>query len=407
MAVRGDTGIYAYRTVSIIWFIGVAYVLLAEITEYFELGRVPVVFDYWALSGPLLALVLFGRNRKLVLAAVWAALIAGVTGALWDPRYLVFAMPIATGVVGFSTLFAMLVVGPERRRSWFLIMIGSLILIGQQIAGAFQQLTTVTEETFDNRAYLVDLSFGFNALALASRLNEMPMADALKAAYFEVIGLGYMALMLITGWMVMLQLKRQSPRWLVGFAVFVLSGTAAGLLYHVFPAAGPAATYGSLLGLPDPRGITPAVNYVNSDHVRNCMPSIHFAWALLVLINARGLPRVFQVSALLYVGLTFVATLVMGEHYLVDLVVAVPFAIGMQGLACALVYKQKPGASFCVGTLLTAFWFYALVEQVDWFLAIPGFTVGAACLTLLFSAIAFWIDERSAAKRLESSPQAP
>jgi hypothetical protein len=56
------------------------------------------------------------------------------------------------------------------------------------------------------------------------------------------------------------------------------------------------------------------------------MPSLHFAWPLLLWWSSRHLARVWRVSLLVFVLLTAFATVGLGEHYLFDLVVAFPFA---------------------------------------------------------------------------------
>jgi hypothetical protein len=64
---------------------------------------------------------------------------------------------------------------------------------------------------------------------------------------------------------------------------------------------------------------------------RNCMPSLHLAWAALLWLNARqGWLRRF---ALGFVFATAFATLATGEHYVLDLVAAIPFVLAVQLLS--------------------------------------------------------------------------
>jgi hypothetical protein len=63
---------------------------------------------------------------------------------------------------------------------------------------------------------------------------------------------------------------------------------------------------------------------------RNCMPSLHQSWTLLLLLLARGKARW---AALTWAALTAVATLSTGEHYTPDLAAAVPFAFAVDLLA--------------------------------------------------------------------------
>ena len=62
---------------------------------------------------------------------------------------------------------------------------------------------------------------------------------------------------------------------------------------------------------------------------RNCMPSMHVTWALLIFMNSRGKARLL---AGVFVALTAAATLATGEHYSPDLVAALPWAWAMNKL---------------------------------------------------------------------------
>jgi hypothetical protein len=59
---------------------------------------------------------------------------------------------------------------------------------------------------------------------------------------------------------------------------------------------------------------------------RNAMPSVHFAVTLIAAIASRGRARWLAVA---FVVLTAIATLGFGEHYVIDLAVAVPFALAI------------------------------------------------------------------------------
>ena len=117
---------------------------------------------------------------------------------------------------------------------------------------------------------------------------------------------------------------------------FVLAGAAGFLLYGVCPAVGP----GRLLGAGFPRGPVPTLSLSPLDGVRimaprNCMPSLHTGWALLLCWHTRRFGLAWRLAGAAWLGLTLVATLGLGEHYLVDLIVALPFAV----LVDALVHR--------------------------------------------------------------------
>jgi hypothetical protein len=83
-----------------------------------------------------------------------------------------------------------------------------------------------------------------------------------------------------------------------------LTSFCAPFLYLVFPAAGPAHLGDRLAP-------------------RNCMPSMHLAWALVL---AAYLPRRWRWAGALFALLTAAATLGTGEHYWIDLAAALAYA---------------------------------------------------------------------------------
>ncbi len=70
---------------------------------------------------------------------------------------------------------------------------------------------------------------------------------------------------------------------------------------------------------------------------RNCLPSLHLTWAILLWRAAK--PGWKSWAMALFAVLTAISTLTTGEHYLIDLIVALPFA-GCWSLAI----PRKPGA---------------------------------------------------------------
>ena len=63
------------------------------------------------------------------------------------------------------------------------------------------------------------------------------------------------------------------------------------------------------------------------------MPSMHFGWSLALWLNSLYLGnRWLRAAMALLVGANVLATLGLGEHYLIDLVVAVPCVMAVQAL---------------------------------------------------------------------------
>jgi hypothetical protein len=102
---------------------------------------------------------------------------------------------------------------------------------------------------------------------------------------------------------------------------FTVNLFAALLVYLIVPVAGPRYAFSSF------PAIEPAIipHWMYIDAPPNCIPSVHFSTALLIYLFARRSP-IGRMLSWLYLLLTFAATLGFGEHYLFDLIIAVPYA---------------------------------------------------------------------------------
>ncbi|MFD8233353.1 DUF5933 domain-containing protein [Streptomyces sp. NPDC059696] len=125
---------------------------------------------------------------------------------------------------------------------------------------------------------------------------------------------------------------------------FLVIGLLGPGIYMLFPVVGPVFAYGPgasgtggvqwaaanlwphtplPVGVPEPMtydGITP----------RNCMPSLHTAWAVAIFVHTRRAPRLLRFAGTFWLVFTLAATLGFGYHYGVDLVAGVVFALTIE-----------------------------------------------------------------------------
>lgn len=94
----------------------------------------------------------------------------------------------------------------------------------------------------------------------------------------------------------------------------ILAAIFAPIFYYLFPAVGPAHV--GQHGAP-----------------RNCIPSLHLTWALQLVLYSQSHLRY---AAIIFLVPVAAATLGMGEHYVVDLVVAVPYTLVIYWLEARL-----------------------------------------------------------------------
>jgi len=106
---------------------------------------------------------------------------------------------------------------------------------------------------------------------------------------------------------------------LTAFAANFLIGSC---MYLIVPACGPAFAFERDFPLGHPSVSTELMRVSESP---NAIPSLHVSAAILLVMFAGKRPALRFLAWLYLVG-TAAATLALGEHYLIDLVVAVPFA---------------------------------------------------------------------------------
>lgn len=255
-------------------------------------------------------------------------------------------------------------------------------LLYMEFAGTFLGLTVVFHPvTFDFRMFGLDGLFGFQAsVILAKFAKEHPLFESvLRFAYTYMYAVFVIALGLQVrqGW--------HNRGWHVAEVWFVLS--ACGLTaYHFFPVCGPVYAFGDRFpnSMPLLESITSDPTLVQPA-MRNGVPSLHFGWSLAAWLLALTMQsRLLKWGCgLLAVSMVF-ATLALGEHYLLDLVIAVPFVVGVMGLTVRGVPWSAPAR---LRLLMVAWgiyisWMVLLIWAYRLALGVEGLVLGLSVLTI-------------------------
>jgi hypothetical protein len=141
---------------------------------------------------------------------------------------------------------------------------------------------------------------------------------------------------------------------------FAVGGVCGFIFYQICPGLGPVYVFGSHFPAHLPGLGEFQLAMYHGAGARNAMPSMHMTWALLVWWSAWELTPLARFIATGFTTLTFLATLGFGEHYLVDLIVAVPFVLLIEAI-CALRSERKAALrAGAVGLGLTLSWLLLL-----------------------------------------------
>lgn len=124
---------------------------------------------------------------------------------------------------------------------------------------------------------------------------------------------------------------------------FIVIGLFGPAIYMIFPVVGPVYAFGSQGGQwavanlwPDvlPSVTVPQHLPFNDFTPRNCMPSLHTAWATAIFIHSRQAPRALRYAGTFWLVATLSATLGFGYHYGVDILAGVVFTLTIEAV-CA------------------------------------------------------------------------
>jgi hypothetical protein len=248
--------------------------------------------------------------------------------------------------IGSALLLAWQALRYRSQNAWAALQLGLLPVLFVILSWPYLEATPVLHvRTLDPILLSFDGSLGGQPSLWAARLCQT------AAWLMALCQLTYTTLPMWLAALSAMQYRKRGTSTLM--SAFVIAGLLGSALYYAFPAAGPRYLLGT--GFPftapelsaEPASIAPAF--------LNAMPSLHMAWVVLLWINARvyseRLGRVYAVFCVL----TAFATLGLGEHYLVDLVAAVPLAVLAQRLAEQR-YREK--STLLYGIFLAAWLLY-------------------------------------------------
>jgi hypothetical protein len=265
--------------------------------------------------------------------------------------------------------------GPLERRKTYAVFApaASLVLFVLSAQRALNLANLLYPKTFDLYLFVFDGSFGFQPSFL------MGQAMAASALLRIAALLAYVSLPFVMALIYALRLPKgtERPSWDM-ITLFLLAGLAGWALYNVVPATGPVYLFGAdfpwhSLPYAALRRLALERIPVSGDVPRNAIPSLHMAWVVLLFWNTKGFSRAVRIFMAVYVALTAVATLGIGEHYFVDLVAGLPFALFVQA---AVWPGDKPtlrvrASAVASGLGLTLAWLLLARFGVKWMLVSP------------------------------------
>ncbi len=233
--------------------------------------------------------------------------------------------------------------------------------------------------------------------ALYIRIDELfGVQPAAVVAYlfrdFPPLGLlcGAVYLMLPMAQATVAGLEARNPRGTPGLGIlpgFLATAVIGYALYAIMPAIGPLEYLGHafpMLHIGRDYLTKSSEIDTNQFDLRGAMPSLHITWATLLFLATRRMRQAVQVAAGAFLLLTFLATLGLGMHYLIDLIVAAPLIVLIRALIATDLPWRTPErlTAIASGAVLIAMWVAISRAEID-VEAARAFVYAAIAATLL------------------------
>lgn len=291
-------------------------------------------FVGYGIGGACLLLLAARPNwRQVVIVLLAAAMIAFfVVRRIENAATLVIQLTGSLGLGSLLFLGCKAVWEPRQARSQtFRILLPSCVLTFMVFGSVYSlnMASYLHAKTLDLYTFVLDGSFGFQPSFACGRVL------AANSWLIPPVRLTYEGIVLVmAAFYAAFMARREKPIWELIELLFA-AAMVGYLFFSVFPVCGPRYGFpASFPGADVPYSILAGLKLqrIPVDWLipRNGVPSLHFTWALLIWWNTRTLPRWGRASALAFVLATVFDTMATGEHYLFDLIAALPFALCMQ-----------------------------------------------------------------------------
>ncbi len=331
-----------------------------------------------ALAGAAIIYACIRRPKELVHVVAIALLLWGLEYGVAGVRAKgIFLIVPTISLIGLSAflllgLRAIWSQGEERRTLLYAFIPAVMFAASDWFASELLALTEkLHPQVYDYYLYSFDASLIWQASP------EMGKIFATHTWFRISSTIVYVGLALPIALVYGLNLRRHGSAALQVMYAFLLTGPIGVVFYNLLPAMGPAHVFGQAFpfSVPDfnqAARLVPTV--VALPGPRNAIPSLHMGWVLLAWWNSKGLHWFWRAIVLYFVIFTVFATLGTGEHYLVDLIVAYPFALLLQAISkTSLPFADRQRwAPIAAGLATILLWFVLLRFDYRFFWISPS-----------------------------------
>jgi hypothetical protein len=240
------------------------------------------------------------------------------------------------------------------------------------------ETTWTLPRTWDAIVYAADAKLPVHAFHVGRLMAKSKALSSVAHFVYEQVWLFILVAYL-------LQVRRKTPPATDLLTISVCVSTLGQIGYFLLPLVGPVIAFGREFPavIPDPATLR-MVPVVPPPELRNCMPSIHTAWALVLLWNVRPFGIVARIAGWFVLVFTILSTLGFGYHYVVDLVAAVPFTAAVQIACTEVAAEHRPlrARAVAINAALAISWPIALGTTTAFLPLVPVFSIVTLGLAL-------------------------
>jgi hypothetical protein len=275
----------------------------------------------------------------------------------------------------------------DRRIRLFLCALGMLVAL-YGIACGLDLANRFCFFKYDLYLHAIDHTLGFCPSQLAARLAAPRVLWHIVAGFYQL-----MPTMMVAAYGWTLFAGGAENRLLACYAV----SASSVFLYMIVPSAGPVFVLGPTLVSWHP---SPPLALIHLGAPANCIPSVHMSTAILIWLWTRRI-KAANTAALVYVFITAFATLALGEHYLIDLVLSFPFVVFVVSAVSGKFRRSV------IALLAVLCWLFSIRLATGTLLANPGLLWSAAALTVALSCAYFPDVARAESAEMQAVPEQP
>ncbi|MFH8472069.1 phosphatase PAP2 family protein [Streptomyces sp. NPDC018000] len=216
--------------------------------------------------------------------------------------------------------------------------LGLLLVTGRKTGDAWLLITSKTRpEVLDQYVATADHALG-DPSWLVGRIVRATGPIGAHVLDYVYVQLAVAAVIFTLYQLRNVAVERRFPRHHL-VRTFLVIGLLGPGIYMIFPVVGPIFAYGADGGhwavanlWPDTPPPVDTPHHMPFDEItpRNCMPSLHTAWATAIFIHSRKGPRILRFAGAFWLIATLGATLGFGYHYGADIVAGVVFTFTIE-----------------------------------------------------------------------------